>query len=236
LIEPTISDEGNLAKYPLAQACHYTSNGKNQYRIILPSTGETTPDRIFAANYRQRTPVQEQGWTFPVWEQHNISATAIGIVINSDLKSILYTGHSDGKIKIQDTGKNDDGDAIDWSINIGWTRTSESPFTTHLLTRIMGYVAQTGNYNITMSTNFDFGNQAGNVYSLPIVSQGSVFDTALFDTDVWGGNNPLSLFSISCNGDYKFIDVTFSGNVVDEILELHTWSMLFHVIEGLRDA
>jgi hypothetical protein len=236
LIEPTMSDDGNILAYPDVQAAHYIPGDKNQYRIIVPESGQSSPNRMFAANYRQLTPVTQEGWTFPVWELHNIAATALGTFINSSGDMLLVTGTSAGKLIQQDTGTDDDGEAIDWSITIGWTRVTESAFRHHLATHLLGYYLPLGTYSIPVTTSFDFGNVQGDVYSIDMTSEGSLWDVALWDVGVWDAGGNLKLWSVPIYGDFKTMSVMFSGSSLAQSFEQHSMSVLFVPIEGLRDA
>lgn len=234
LIEPTISDEGNIAVYTKSVCVNYSTGQKNQYRCICAETGQSTPNRMFAANYRQRVPVSYEGFVFPVWEFHKISATAMTTFKNSSGNSLLYTGTSDGKIIRHDIGTNDDGVAIDWSFTLGWTRTTSSAFKHCLLKNIMAWFNPQGNYSINAFTTFDFGKISGNTHELLMVQEGDLWDSGIWDTAVWGGDEPLQLIVMDESGDYKYLEVTYSGNGLNEIFNMQMMSLFFTPIEGIR--
>lgn len=234
LIEPTISGEGNLAAYNKAVAVNYSSGEKNQYRIVLPQTGQSTPNRMFNANYRQRVPVTQEGFSFPSWEVHNISAVSMTTFTNASRESLLYIGTADGKIKRIDYGTNDDGVAIDWSFSIGWLNTGRSPFKHCLLKKILAWMKPQGSYTLSAITKYDFGRISGNVYPIQMISTGSIFGTFKFGEKKFSAGNSLSLIEIDLCGDYKYAEVTFYGNGLNEVLNLQTLSFVFDRIQGSR--
>lgn len=239
-IEPTLY-AANKTKFSKLQACHYRGNSKNQFRLIFPSSGQTDPDTMLAANYLQRTPPSEenaiyQPVQYPVWELHNIPATCMEVIKDSSLNDVLYSGHTDGTIRQQDTGTNDGGSAINWSFSLGWTRTYAQASKTMFPRKVELYFNPLGDWNFSMRTDFDFGAGGGQVYSLKAKPTGDTFDfTLTFDTSVFAALSPLKKVIQDLGGAYNFVELTFFGNVKDQGMELHPLSIISIPIEGYRD-
>src|SRR5258706_1156760 len=91
------------------QAVNYVNGTKNQYRFILKESGQSTANKMYAANYYRRTTPVEESYsysdikTYPVWEVHNISATCIGTVKNASGIDILYIGNITQSVMHQDS-------------------------------------------------------------------------------------------------------------------------------------
>lgn len=230
-IEPTLQG-GNPVKFPLIQAAHYRRDSKNQYRFIYPQSGQTNPDRIMAANYLNRTPPDENGSDYPSWEQHNIASMCIGVVVNEEEEGILYTGHSNGAIKQQDTGTNDDGVAIDWSFSLGWMKL-QYPSNEWMPRWLLQYFNPLGDYSFTLRTDFDFGESGGQTYSVKAAPVGDQLDIDfVLDTSVLAAENPLKSETTDLAGKFKYLQLTWLGNVLDETMELHNIVLLPVLIAG----
>lgn len=242
-IEPTMA-EGNKTQFDTIQSCHYVGNSKNQYRTIYPTSGQVTPDVMLAANYLQRTPGAADaaetndvsvGVTYPVWEYHNIPATCMAVVRDSDVEDVLYTGGLNGEIKKQDFGTNDDGEAIDWSFSIGWSKTAITSDKTLFPRYLEQHFNPLGNYSFTLTTDFDFGSAGGQSYPVRTTLSGARFDFDLiFDSARFAGAAPLQIISQDLGGAYKYVQLTYSGNALDEVFELHSLVVLSREIEGYR--
>ncbi|MCG3177006.1 MAG: hypothetical protein MOGMAGMI_01970 [Candidatus Omnitrophica bacterium] len=239
-IEPNlVGDKGftgaNFARLKFCQAVHYKKGTKNQYRIALAESGQTTFNRVYAANYLQMTPADAKGDTHPVWEEHRIgSFTALGIVKDTNNQDILYSGSTDSLVMKQDFGTNFNGTAIEWSFSIGWSRTAKTPDITDLLRWIKAYFNPTGNYNISMLVEFDFGTSGGQVYSLNLNQTGDELDVDfILDESLLAGLG-LKPIEQDVGGDYNYVRVTFMGNALDQTMELHNVVLMPIQTEGFR--
>lgn len=239
LIEPNLTGTrgetgSNGALLKDVQAVHYKTGTKNQYRFIITESGETFPNRMYAANYLQSTPRNELGDSYPVWEKHHQSLKALGIVRDSTNKAVLY-GTTDGQhVRELDTGTNDNGSAIDWSFSIGWARTSLTPDITDLARWIKSYFEPSGNFNISMQISFNFGTQGGQTYSINLSQAGDLLDdTFILDQSLLGGLG-LKENVQDVVGDYNYIEVKLFGNALDQVMELHNMVLIPHEQQGLR--
>ena len=235
LIEPTLQ-LANLTKLPLIQACQYKSNSKNQYRVIYTNGGDTSPSVMLAANYLSRTPPDEYGKSYPVWEYHTISSTAIGVVYDESVGyAKLYTGDSDGYIYRQDYGTNDNGSAISWSHSLGWFKTLDRADYSSSLRAMIQYFKPVGDWTINARTDFDFGDSGGQVYPVRFPPSGDRFDIDLiFDTSVFTSGNSLKRVVTNLSGVYTYLKISWYGDTVDEYMELHTIAFIPIPIEGFR--
>lgn len=217
------------------QAVHYRKGTKNQYRIATIDSGGTNFATIFNANYRQVAPVDDFGVRSPVWEKDSITCTCMGIVKDSNNEDVLYFGTTDAKIMKNDFGTNDNGTAIDWSFTIGVARTSENPTITDIIKYIKAYYEPTGNFNISMRLDFNFGQSGGQVYSVGLSQVGDLLDsTFILDTSMLSGSG-LNSFNQSVSGDYNYVEITFYGNSLDQILELHNLVLSAQETHGYRN-
>ena len=239
-IEPNLagSDEitgANFSRLKYCQAVHYRRSTKNQYRIAVALSGSTVFNRLYAANYLQMTPADSKGDTHPVWEEHRLGDfTAIGIVNDTNAQDILYTGSTGALVMKQDFGTNFDSSAIDWSFSIGWSRTAQTPDITDLLRWIKAYFNPTGDYNISMLLEYDFGAQGGQTYSINLSQAGDLLDdTFILDVSLLAGLG-LKPIEQDVGGDYNYVRVTFMGNALNQVMELHNVVLMPVETEGFR--
>lgn len=235
LQEPDIS-AGNLTKFNTMQSANYRKGTKNQYVCNFVVSGQTTATRLLVANYLMKTPVMETGRSYPVWEYHKISSTAVGVVVNSSGQDILYVGTTDGKIKKCDTSEtDDDGTAIDWAHSIGWMRSSEKVANSNMARWVVQYFNPLGSWNITLQTNMDFGYTGGQTYSVNFTPDGDLLDVDFtLDVSLLGAENALLPVCTDIGGVYTHIELVWSGSVVNQTVELHTVCLLAEQIEGFR--
>lgn len=223
----------NFARLKFAQAVHYKKGTKNQYRLAISQSGQTNFNRVYAANYLQMTPPDQKGDRHPVWEEHRITSTAIGVVKDTNNQDILYTGSSDQYVMKQDFGTNFDGAAIDWSFSIGWSRTMQTPDITDILRWIKAYFNPTGNYNISMQVELDFGG-GGQTYSINLKQSGDTLDGSfVLDSSLLAGLG-LKPIEQDVGGDYNYVRVTFFGNALNQTMELHNCVLMPVQTEGFR--
>lgn len=234
LQEPDISD-GNLTQFDIIQATNYRRGTKNQYVCNFVRSGQTDPDRLLIANYLMRTPAIE-GKDYPVWEYHKISGTALGVVVNSSGQDVLYVGTSDGKIKKCDTSEtNDDGAAIDWAFSLGWMRSSEKVAKSNAARFLVQYFNPLGNWNISLRADFEFGYSGGSTYSVNFPPEGAMLDVDfVLDESILAAVNPLKPVCTDIGGIYTHIELVWYGNVLDQVMEMHTVCLLCEEIEGFR--
>lgn len=235
-IEPDLGG-GNTPMYAQkVQAAHYRGNQKNQYRLSFPLGGLTDCTRMLAANYLQRTPPDfELGRSFPVWEYHKINSSCLGVCKDSNGFEQLYTGWTDGKIYRQDHGTNDAGSAIPWSHSLGWIRAYDTAEKTALARRVIQYYNPLGTWTWSLTTSFDFGNSGGQVYSVSAPPVGALLDEDFYlDESMLAPEDPFVKIETDIYGAYSFVELIWSGNVLDQIMEMHTVVLMPVQIEGFR--
>lgn len=239
LIEPHLVGSSdyvglNFTKLNEVQAVNYRRGTKNQYRIIATESGETFPNVMYAANYFQITPTDDSGERYPVWERHVQSTKAIAVVKNSSNQDVLYTSNDDEHVLKQDTGTNFNGSAIDWEFSIGWARTGERPVATDLIRWIKSFFNPNGDYNISMRLDFDFGTHGGQVYSINMAQAGDQLDVDfILDESLLAGIGLIEKLT-DVVGDYRYIEITFFGNALDQTMELHNVILMPNEAEGVR--
>jgi len=234
-IEPTL-EAGNKVQFDNAQAAHYRGQKKNQYRMIFQSAGQTTPDRMLAGNYLNRTLPDENGFSYPSWEYHRLPATAMAVVIDDSTEAeILYTGDSDGKIRFQDTGTDDDGTAINWSMELGWTRTVLDVSKSLIARYLKTFYKPLGDWPFSVRVDYDFGLAGGRVRTVQVAPVGDQFNIDLiFDTSVFAPENALVPRDLDLDGSYTYVSVVWSGLELNEVFEMNNVVLLFLPIEGFR--
>lgn len=236
LIEPDVSS-GNKVQFDTLQSANYRKGTKNQYVCNFVRSGQTNPDRLWIANYLTRTPVID-GRDYPVWEYHKIAGTALGVVINSSGEDVLYIGTTDGKIKKCDTTiTDDDGTAIDWAFSLGWMRSSQNPDKSNLALHCLMFFNPLGSWNINLKQNFDFGYSGGEIFSINFAPEGDLLDVDfVLDESVLAAENALKPVSQRLKGVYTFIELVWYGNTANQVMELHSTSILCEEIQGTRLA
>lgn len=231
-IEPEMNGS-NKTKIGICQGCQYRGGNKNQFRFIFPDSGQVVPDIMIAANYLQRTPADETGVGHPVWEYHNITANAMGVVKDATGNDILYTGNGHDLIK-QDYGTNDDGVAIDWSFELGWFRGNPDDSRTMIPRWIVQYFNPLGNWAFSLTTSFDFG-LGGGSYQVRLDPVGGRWDIDFtWDVSRWAFTAPLQRVPTDLGGVFSHAQFTWSGNGLDQTFEMHSVTLLMHQIEGFR--
>lgn len=235
LIEPTLQ-QANLARLYQVQAVQYKSNSKNQYRLIYIETGKTSPNLMLAANYLLRTPPDEHGKSYSVWEYHKMNMTALGVVIDESLgQAFLYTADANGYIYKQDTGTNDNGSAIDWSMSLGWVKSAGNPGDSSVMRRVLQYFRPLGDWSISLRTDFDFGDSGGQVYPVSFPPVGDQFDVDFtFDVSVFAADNPLRRTPSDLTGVYSYVRLAWYGNTLDQTMEMHSVVFMPVHVEGFR--
>ena len=236
-IEPDLGG-GNLVLYGNLQGVHYRGNNKNQYRCSFPLGGQTNPTVMVAANYLLRTPEDpELGRSFPVWEYHKINSVCTAIARDSNNQEQLFTGWTDGNIYRQDYGTNDADAAISWSHSAGWIRAADSSEKTAFGRRIVQYYNPLGDWAWSLTTNFDFGNGGGQVYSVRAKPTGYKLDVDfILDLSLLAGTDPFVKVVTPFSGAYSFLEIVWAGNAIDEIMELHAVVIMPIQMEGFREA
>jgi len=234
LIEPTIST-GSIVQYSKNQSAHYRFGTKNQYRMIYPTAGKVTPDRMQAANYLSRTPSDENGFNYPVQEIHNITANCMGVVKDGNDQDRLYTGHSDGFIKRQDFTTNDDTVAISWLFAVGYTRAAVNISNKLLARWLIHNLVPLGGWNITLQERYDFKlEEPTSLNILAELTGAKLDDDFKFDVSVWADIKDLVRVTKDLNGEFHFAQYRYSGSVIDQGMELHNIELMPVKIEGFR--
>lgn len=235
LIEDDVAG-GNLVQFSKLQAVQYRRGTKNQYISTFIRSGQTNPDRLFCANHLMKTPLMETGHTYPVWEQHRITCTAIGVVVNSAGQDVLYIGTSDGKVKKADTSEtSDDGAAIDYAFSLGWMRSSAKVDKSNMPRHLLQYFEPLGSWAINLQTNFDFDDAGGPIYSVTFAPEGDLLDVDfVLDVSLLGYSNALKPVNTDLGGIYTFIECVWYGNTTDQVMALHTVCLLANEVEGYR--
>ena len=234
-IEPDMN-LANKTRVASCQGVQYRGTNKNQFRFIYPLSGETYPNRMLACNYLQKTPPDEIGRSRSVWEYHKITTSAIGVVKNGAGDDILYSGDSDGNLKKQDVGTNDDGVAISWSFELGWFRGSANVAKSMCPRFLVQYFNPLGDYTYNLQTNFDFGASGGENYPIQLSPAGYLWDDAgtIWDVFTWGADIALIRRTQSLKGVFSHAQLVWSGSTLDQVFEMHTIVLLMRPDEGFR--
>lgn len=234
LIEPDLN-LANKTKIGICHGCHYRGGNKNQFRFTYPTSGQTYPNRMLAANYLQRTPPDDEGKSHSVWEYHKIASTTMGVVKDLDGNDVLYTGDSDGNLIKQDYGTNDDGAAISWSHELGWFRGVANETKSMVPRWLVQYFNPLGSWSFTLSALFDFGLSGGDSYTISLNPVGDKWDIDFtWDVSVWGYDTSLQRTTTDLRGVFSHAQFVWSGSGLDQVFECHSVVFLMHQVEGFR--
>lgn len=232
-IEPELA-LGNTALYTKIQGGHYRFGTKNQFLFAYPQSGQVNPNRIAVANYLMRTPPDDFGFTYPVWEPHYISTLCIGVIKDDQERDQLLTGHSDGYIKKHGIGTNYDGVAIDWRFDLGWMRNSKKISDEMAPRKARHYFFPHGSHTFNFDVEYNFGKTVKARQTISAAPTGAAFDSAAFDTAVFADVYDLVKVEKDLGGTSNYMRMIYSDNALNEIMELHNVDIVCHTIEGDR--
>lgn len=188
--------------------------------IGVTLSGQTTCTRYLIMDYR----FMSQNESYPRWSYWDNRAFACIQLVRELQRPRLMAGGYDGYVyKLDQTSRSDNGTAINMH--------AQTPSLTYGEEWLMKNLANAGVslqvYNdnpVTFTWIRD-----GDYESTATVSQGGggdVFDTALFDTAVFGGQSfKPRFFGIENGGDFRAIAYAFSDSANDSDLEIHSFMM-----------
>lgn len=161
------------------------------------------------------------------WSKFNgINANAMAIADDGVGEEMLIFGDYGGFVYNYPEGTNDAGTAINAYYLTKQYRFPEStPFKDWKLLKV--FANQEGNYNLNIELRTDF-QTAGVTETMNLAGSGSLWDTAIFDTDTWGGQQVV-IGRIEPNLEGNFFQIRFSNSTLDQPFEVRGFQIF---IEG----
>jgi len=154
-----------------------------------------------------------QAWT----RFSGINANAMTVADDGNGKDMLVFGDYGGLAYKYPSGTNDNGTAIDAFYTTKQYRFPElNPDKDWKLLNV--YASQKGDYDLTVETRRDFEG-TGTTENINLLGDSSLWDTAIFDTDIYGGQNVI-IGRIEVNKEGKFFQVNFLNSNLDEPVEV----------------
>lgn len=168
-------------------------------------------------------------WT--VYDGIDASAMALREVSGEKL---LYTGgSSDGYIYRMNYGESDYPANVQTAINAYY---STKYFPTYLKEQEVVFdsayltLLQSGNWDVTVKTEYDFGR----TQSLTLINLnpgGSLWDTMVWDTDTWAGEDTYMIKKIDLSKAGNFIRLTFSNANIGEPFQVYSARIKYRPLE-----
>lgn len=179
----------------------------DDYYASFSNTGLTTHSRILLFDSFNTAWVKFTGF----------NANAMAVVDDGSGEDMLIFGDYGGFVYQYPSGTNDAGTAIDAYYTTKQFRFSEvSVEKDFKLLNI--YASQKGNYNLSVENRKNFGT-TGTVTSISLLGESSLWGTAVYGTDLYGGQN-LIIGRIEVNQEGKFFQIKFSNPNLDEPFEI----------------
>lgn len=209
-------DASNKARYEFVSSIFFQTD----YYTSISTTGSSTHDRVL------------------VWDSFNdawtkfkgLNANAMAVAEDSAGQDILIFGDYGGFVYKYPSGTNDAGTAIaDFYVTKQFIFSEQFPFAKELrLLRV--FASQKGNYNLDIETRTDF-ESTGDTTNLSLQGETSVWGTAVFGTDKYGGQN-LIIGRVELYKEGDFYQFKFSNDNADEAWEVKGFEMF---LEGHED-
>lgn len=150
---------------------------------------------------------------------------ALGLERSDNLPDRLYAGSYTGLIFLQDTGKNDNGAAIDFAVKFPPIDMGK-PETFKRFRYLWIFVKQVGDYNLNISYKTDFkpGDTTTTV-AMQLTADASLWGTMVWGTSTWGGSSVIrSRVGLSASGQH--LELLFSNSVVDQSVVIKGFTVL----------
>jgi hypothetical protein len=212
-------DQLNQDKLVNAVSVNYKP--KNWVCFSVPfGSGQTTNNLIIAYDYLYSNPFEGK---FVWWMFDNITAQAMGIFRNSSLVDEWWTGDTNAKLFIQDTGTNDAG--------LSFTQDARSkaydfkkPHLDKRLHESRYVLDSSGNWNLTTEIDVDLQGAPVGTKLISLYAGGSLWGTFTWGVDKWataGTLQPRKKFASTVRG--RFIQFRFKVSTVDQFFRLYRY-------------
>ena len=159
------------------------------------------------------------------WTKYDgIQAHAMTTITDLTEEEQLYTGDFNlGVIYKQDTGNNDDGNAIDAYYQTKWYRFPDIKASAKVFRLLRVFATEEGSWSLTIDAKNDFAADTQS-YTLSLTSSAAVWDTGLWDSAIWGGDTIL-VGRFHPELRESFFQLKFSNDGTDEPFTVYGWQM-----------
>lgn len=185
----------------------------SDYYLAYSTSSSSTNDRVLVYDTYNEA--------FTIFDGMDANVLAVGN--DSVGAEFLMFGDYAGLTYNYPEGTNDNGTAIDayyLTKQYRFPEVAGSPKDWKLL---KVFAAQQGSYNLNVELRTDFGS-AGSTETISLAGSGSLWGTAVYGTDLYGGQN-LIVGRIEANKTGDFFQVRFSNSTVDQLFEVKGFSM-----------
>ena len=185
----------------------------DDYYLAISSSGSDAHDILMVYD------TFNEGWTKFV----GIKANALAVADNGSGEDMLIFGDYLGYVYNYPDGTNDDGRAISSSYITKQYRFPESgTIKDWRLLRV--FAAQKGSYNLSVETRSDFI-ASGTIHSIALDGSGSLWGTAVYGVDSYGGENVIVGRLEVNDADADFFQIKFSNSSIDQPIEVRGWQV-----------
>jgi hypothetical protein len=213
---------GSLNKDYLSGITAVNYKPKNWVVFSVPyGSGQTTNNLCLAYDYLESTPGNGK---FVWWMFDNITAQSMGIMRNSSLVDEWWTGDNQARVMLQDSGRNDDGNAFG---QYGHHKAFDfkKPNRDKRLHECRYIVDGSGNWDLNVSQDIDLTNAPANSFDLNLYVPGNQWDVMVWDVDTWAGSSGTlqkrKKFMSTLRG--RFIQHRFEVTGKDEYFRLYRY-------------
>jgi len=144
-------------------------------------SGQTTNNLILAYDYLNSVPSQGK---FVWWMFDNITAQSMGIFRNSSLVDEWWTGDTNAKLFLQDSGTNDNGSAFTQEVR-SKAFSFNKPNRDKRLHECRFDVDSSGNWLLTTLIDIDLQNSPGNQNTISLYTGATLWGSFTWGTGVW---------------------------------------------------
>ena len=187
-----------------------TSVFNKDYYLSISSVGNGTNDIVLVFD------TFNLAWT----KFDNMNINAMAVANNTLGEEALYFGDYTGFAYEYPSGTNDAGTAIEMTYITKQYSFPQNGFNKTF--RDLNVITQqSGNYNLDVELRTDF-ESTGTTQSIDLSATTSLWDTAVFDVDRYGGEN-LIVGKIEFGEEGQFFQLKFSNDDLDEPVEVKGW-------------
>ena len=211
----------SLEQSKLINAVAVNYKPKNWVCFAVPyGTGQQTNNLILAYDYLYSNPYEQK---FVWWMFDNITAQSMGIFRNSNLVDEWWTGDTNQKLFLQDSGTNDAGSAFTQE-GQGKAYDFKKPHLDKRLHECRYVFDASGNWNITTEVDIDLQDAAVGTRLISLYAGGTLWGSFTWGVDKWavGGTlQPRKKFQSTVRG--RFIQFRFKITTIDQFFRLYRY-------------
>jgi hypothetical protein len=207
-----------LSRSQWAQAVGAVYPKRNQYWLAVSSGSSSTNNEVLVYDYLQKA-----------WTIFDIDANMLVQAEDSTGDNVLLSGDYSGNIYKQDTGTSDEPLGVSTAIMASYT-TGDLLFGAPEVTKGLKYLyvfsQQDTNTTLTVDVSYDYTTVFEDTYSLDLGQAGALYDTAIYDTDVFPAIN-YKVSRIELNRSARSMKLKFSNSSSTGILGVIGWTVVY---------